>query len=133
MDVAFVVIGIVHDRVPRNNQRGNLAPDELGSFGARSPHAARSFERVPAAPLRPLVWRARSGDARRETYWDNINILMINTALLKISTRGYLKKVEPLGHVSVSFSGRPAAAALLLRTFPFCKYDHRSPDTARRK
>ena len=50
LDVAFVVIGIVHDRVPRNNQRGNFAPDELGSFGARSPHAARSFERVPAAP-----------------------------------------------------------------------------------
>ena len=32
LDVAFVVIGIVHDRVPRNNQRGNLAPDELVGF-----------------------------------------------------------------------------------------------------
>ena len=78
LDVAFVVIGIVHDRVPRNNQRGNLAPDELEvrlELGRRM-HAARSFERVPAAPR---VARARSGDARRETYWDNINILMINT------------------------------------------------------
>ena len=39
---AFVVIGIVHDRLPRNNQRGNLAPTE-------------SFERVPARPTRIII------------------------------------------------------------------------------